>query len=108
MWTVDLFSAHTDEELRRNRILKDDICFPSCVVFATDHNLAMALSDTQSRNLQARDCLLLGATTDVHYVLPRIRFQLTRIRVVPFRSPKFGTSSLLIEHEIGMRSRRTQ
>ena len=36
-----------------------------------------------------------------------LQSQLTWKRVVPFRSSKVGTSGLLVEHEIGMRSRRT-
>jgi len=36
------------------------------------------------------------------------RCQPTRKRVVPFRTSKLGTTSLLVEHEMRMRSRPTQ
>ena len=40
---VDLLSSSPDEELRWVHISKDNICFPLCVVFAVDHNLAVVL-----------------------------------------------------------------
>jgi hypothetical protein len=40
---VDLLAASPDEELRWTHISRDDICFPLCVVFAVDHNLAVVL-----------------------------------------------------------------
>jgi len=40
---VDLLSSSPDEELRWVHISRDDICFPLCVVFAVDHNLAVVL-----------------------------------------------------------------